>query len=171
LAADPEPFAGAARLCADATRLPLADESFDLLFSQFALLWLDARAAVREIHRILQPGGMLVAVEPDYGGLIEHPAEIATRDIWLAAMERAGADPCIGRKLPGLLVAAGFEVRVDLLDRLVAPSAARFDLLEDLPLTAAEREILRQIRRTDAACQDHARVAHLPIFAVTATKQ
>ena len=171
LADAPGPFAGATRLCADALRLPLVDGSFDLVFSQFALLWLDAPAAVREIHRILQPGGVLAAVEPDYAGLIEHPAEIATRDIWLSALARAGADSRIGRKLPGLLAAAGFEVRVDLLDRLRAPSPARFDLLDGLPLTATERKTLQQIRQSDAACQDHARVAHLPIFAVTATKQ
>ena len=69
-----------------------------------------------------------------------------------------------------LLAAAGFEVRVDLLDRLTPPSSARFDLLRDLPLDENERRALGQIERADAACEDPGRVVHLPIFLITATK-
>ncbi len=60
-------------------------------------------SAIKEIYRVLQPKGMLVAIEPDYGGMIEYPPEIATGDLWIAALSRAGADPCIGRKLPSIL--------------------------------------------------------------------
>ena len=58
---------------APAERLPFADGAFDLVFCQFALLWLDAAAAVGEVRRVLSPGGVLAAIEPDYGGMIEHP--------------------------------------------------------------------------------------------------
>jgi SAM-dependent methyltransferase len=171
LAADAEPFRGAARLCADALRLPFADGSFDLVFCQFALLWLDAAAAVCEVHRVLEPGGVLVAAEPDYGGLIEYPPEIATSELWLAALTRARADPHIGRRLPGLLAAAGFDVRVDLLDRVSPPSAVRFDFLRGLPLVDGERQALQRIEAADKTCQDPGRVVHLPMFLVTATKR
>ena len=170
LVADSKPFSGAVRLCADAIRLPLASGSFDLVFCQFALLWLDAAAALGEVHRVLQPGGVLVALEPDYGGLIEHPPQVATRELWLAALARAGADPYIGRKLPGLLAATGFHVRVDLLDRLVPPSAARFDFLRALPLEEEERQELARIEAADRACRSPASLAHLPMFLATATK-
>ena len=170
LAADAKPFDGAARLCGDAARLPFADGSFDLVFCQFALLWLDLPAVVGEVARVLQPGGALVALEPDYGGMIEHPPPIATRQLWVSGLRRAGAEPQVGRKLPGLLAAAGFEVRVDLLDRLTPPSSARFDLLRDLPLDENERRALGQIEQADAACEDPGRVVHLPIFLVTATR-
>jgi SAM-dependent methyltransferase len=163
-------FAGALRVRGDAVRLPFARGSFDLVFCQFALMWLDAVAAVREIGRVLKPGGVLVAVEADYAAMIEHPAELATAGLWLAALSRAGADPRTGRKLPGLLAAGGFRVRVDLLDRLVGPSRERFDLLRELPLTEGELQALRRIEAADAACDDAGRVVHLPMFLVTALK-
>ena len=120
-------------------RLPFADSAFDLIFTQLALLWINpVEQALDEIHRVMLPGGALVALEPDYGGLIEYPPEIAAREVWMNALERAGADPLTGRKLPGMLAARGFAVNVGLFDTLYAPSAARFDFLRDLPLTTTE---------------------------------
>ncbi len=166
-----QPFGDAACLRADAARLPFADNRFDLIFCQFSLMWMDAASVVKEIHRVLRTGGLLIACEPDYAAMIEHPTEIATRPIWLAALARAGAEPRIGRLLPGLLADAGFAVRVDLLERLEPPSPVRFDLLAELPLTAEERRLLCLIRAADAACSDRQRVVHLPMFLATASKQ
>ena len=158
----------AAAVCGKAEQLPLADGAFDLVFCQFALLWVDLPAAVREIRRVLAPGGVLAALEPDYGGLIEHPPEIALRDLWLAALRRAGADPCVGRKLPGVLAAAGFKVHVDLLDRLLPPSPLRFELLAGLPLDEEETQRLRRAEQRDALLDDSSRVVHLPMFVILA---
>ena len=152
----------------NAEQLPLADGAFDLVFCQFALLWLDAPAVTQEIRRVLMPDGVLVAIEPDYGGLIEHPPEIATRDLWLAGLSRAGADPCMGRKLPGILAAAGFDVHVDLLDHLVPPSRLRFDMLGELPLNDEESRRLQQVVRADVLLPNASRVVHLPIFLILA---
>jgi SAM-dependent methyltransferase len=124
-----------------------------------------------EIWRILQPGGVLLALEPDYGGLLEHPPALALRDIWLAALARAGADPLVGRKLPGLLARQGFGVRADLLPELLPPSPARFDLLRGLPLTRREQRALRRAER--AAATHNApwqQIAHLPFVLLTATR-
>jgi len=164
-------FAGAGRVCADATRLPFADAEFDLVFCQCALLWMPAARTVDEVWRVLPPGGVLVAVEPDYGGALEHPPDVAARDVWIAALARAGADPLVGRKLPGLLETRGFSVRVDLLPELLPPEPARFDLLRGLPLTGEEQAALRRIEQNSAApASAWARVAHVPFLLVTATK-
>ncbi len=154
----------AERICGDALRLPFADEVFDLVFCQFTFLWLDAPGVIKEIRRVLQPQGVLVAIEPDYGGMIEYPPEIAVRDIWIAALTRAGADPFIGRKLPGLLQCPGWSVEVDLLDRLMPPLPERFALLGELPLTEEENNTLARIAAAEAALPESARLVHLPIF-------
>ncbi len=165
-------FAGASRTGGDARWLPFADAVFDLVFTQLTLLWIQpVTCALDEIHRVLRPGGALVALEPDYGGMIEHPPEIAARDLWLSALARAGADPLIGRALPGLLAARGFTVSVGFFESLYAPSPARFDFLRDLPLTAAEALMLADIETEASMCQrPWAQIAHLPFFLVTALK-
>ncbi len=157
-------------VCGDAHRLPLADESFDLVFCQMALMWMDAAAVAAEIWRVLKPSGVLATIEPDYGGLIEHPPEIVVAPLWITALRRAGADPLVGRRLPEILSTAGFHVRVDLLDRLEPPDAMRFELLAGLPLEDAERASLERAIRADAALGNRPRVAHLPLFLVTAEK-
>jgi len=157
------------RVCADGHRLPFADRSFDLVLCQWTMLWLERPAdAIAEVARVLVPGGHFLVIEPDFGGLVEHPPEIATRELWLDGLGRAGADPLVGRRLPGLLTAAGFGVRVDLLDRLEPPSALRLELLGELPLTDDERSFLAAVRQADAALDASAKVAHLPMFLITA---
>ena len=165
-------YAGASRTGGDARRLPFADTVFDLVFTQLTLLWVQPVTRVLdEIHRVLHPGGVLVALEPDYGGMIEHPPEIAARELWLSALGRAGADPLIGRALPGLLAARGFTVNVGFFESLYAPAMARFDFLRDLPLTVAEALVLETIE-TEALVRRRpwAQIAHLPFFLVTALK-
>lgn len=161
----------------DARQLPFADATFDLIFSQLTLLWISPLvSALDELARVLSPGGALVAIEPDYGGMIEHPPEIATRSLWLAALRRAGADPLVARKLPRLLADRGFSMRVDLFDRLAPPDPARFDLLRGLPLTEDERARLAKIEaasesRQPSGAADWSKVAHLPFFLITAEKE
>ncbi|MGC9467966.1 MAG: methyltransferase domain-containing protein, partial [Anaerolineae bacterium] len=123
-------FAGACRLGADARHVPIVDGALDLILSQLTLLWVSPlELAIAEIWRTLGPEGALLALEPDYGGMIEHPPEIRSRELWLRGLARAGADPYVGRKLPGLLADQGFEVHVSLFDSLVEPKLERFDFL------------------------------------------
>ncbi len=52
------PFRRIERVCADAYRLPLADDSIDLVFSNLLLQWCDAPDEVlAEVRRVLRPGG------------------------------------------------------------------------------------------------------------------
>jgi SAM-dependent methyltransferase len=156
-------------LVAHAESLPLANDSVDLVFTQFALLWMDAARVMAEVARVLAPGGVVVAIEPDYGGLMEYPAEIASKSIWLSALRRAGADPCIGRKLPSLFAEQSLRVETRFPDRYELAQPERLDLLNELPLTADERRhsdrIAQQLQSQRAVA-----VAHLPLWMVLGEK-
>ena len=173
LQALPDRFSGAYRTVGDAVSLPFGEATFDLIFTQLTLLWISPLPkAIQEIERVLQPGGALVALEPDYGGMIEYPPEIACGALWVKGLERAGADPLVGRKLPGLLAAQGFRVRVSLFNTMTPPEPTRFDLLAGLPLTGEERHTLNRIReRAQALSGPWAQIAHLPFVLVTAIKE
>lgn len=152
-----------------AEALPLADHSIDLMFAQFTMMWLDVRRAIAEAARVLSPGGALAMIEPDYGGLMEHPEEIVTKQIWIAALRRAGADPCVGRKLPSLCTAASLKVETRFADRYQAAQPARLDLLAELPLTSGERQHVDRIKTRPKTAREHG-TAHLPLWMVLAVK-
>lgn len=159
------------RVVGDAAILPLKTDSFDLIFSQCALLWMSPiKDVLSEIWRLLTTGGVLAAIEPDYGGLMEYPSEIASRDLWLSTISQAGADPLIGRKLPGLLEACGFKITVTLLDQVLPPSPKRFEFLRDLALSADQRSRLDRIEGKAEKLPGWAQLAHLPFFLIAAEK-
>ncbi|MCE9545449.1 MAG: methyltransferase domain-containing protein [Planctomycetia bacterium] len=157
-------------IAARAERLPLRTASCDLVFCQCAMLWFaDPAVVLAEVARVLVPGGMFCAVEPDFGGLMEWPVETAVREVWLPALQRAGADPLFGRRLPSLCAAAGLMAEVRLLDQPGSASLDRFDLLEELPLLDTERKTLTIARSAAAKLGPHA-VAHLPFWLIAASK-
>ena len=55
------------RFCeGDATRIPLPDNSFDVVTCQTVLMHLERpKEALREMVRVLRPGGLLVCTEPN----------------------------------------------------------------------------------------------------------
>ncbi len=166
------PPTGAERVGGDVRRLPFAAGSFDLVFCQLTLLWVQPpEEAVAEMVRVLAPQGALVVLEPDYGGMVEYPPEVETRPLWVAGLRRAGADPYVARRLPALLAAQGLRVEVRLFAQLSPPHPARFALLRGLPLTAAERARLAGVEAEAARLTTPwAQVAHLPFFLITAFK-
>ena len=152
-----------------AEALPLPDASVDLLFAQFTFLWLDLERAVQEVVRVLAPGGMLAVIEPDYGGMMEYPPETVTAPIWNAALKRAGADPCIGRKLPVVFAQAGLRTEIRLPDRYEHPPSSRLEFLAELNLEADEHQQIGRIRALlDSRSMQS--VAHLPLWLVLAEK-
>lgn len=162
---------GAAQLAARAECLPFRDDCFDLVFFQNVLLWVpQVEAAIREAARVLQPGGDLVALEPDYGGMMEHP-DLGLAGLWRAGLLRAGGDPIVGRKLPAVCEAAGLRVWAELTHLPRPASGETLSLLEGLPLTDPER---RQVSRARHALQNSAGdwgvFVHVPYFLVVAGK-
>ncbi len=100
---------------------------------------------------------------------MEYPPEIETRDLWIAAVKRAGGDPFIGRKLNSLLSASGFAARIELLPRLIPPAQERFELLKTLPLSEEELRKLSEIERLNNAEEKGSQlVCHLPYYLAVA---
>jgi len=155
----------------EASDLPFDCGYFDLVLCQQVLMWQrDLAPVLREIRRVLREGGVLVALEPDWGGAIEHPRAIAVADVARAALTRAGADPFCGRALPAALHTSGFaRVRVDLVPAPSAPDDTRFDLLDGLPLHDAERAELARARAAQAALPPAAAFVHVPCVCTTAS--
>jgi len=102
----------------DARDTGLGPGSFDLAHARFLLLNIPRPAEViREMTRLVKPGGWLAIQEPDVLLLCEPPHRDWQRLVALfeATYLQDGADPRIGRRLPGLFGDAGLEeVRVGL---------------------------------------------------------
>ena len=168
--------APAHRVRADAHALTFGDASFDLVVTQAAWLWFgDPAAVAREVRRVLAPGGALVAVgEPDFGGALEHPPETALAPAWISALRRAGADPFVGRKLPGALAAAGFaSAEAEIFGRLEPPTGvpalrqAEAALLRGLGLTPGEERAVTKALGAAARAGGDA-LAFVPLLGVVA---
>ena len=102
----------------DAHALPFPDAVFDIVVCHYLLLWLaDPARGVREMARVARPGGAVLAcAEPDYGGRLDHPAELAPLGQRQAeALRRQGADPELGRRVGELFVAAGLRAMVGVM--------------------------------------------------------
>lgn len=118
---------------ADLFALPFADASFDHVFVCFVLEHLASPVEVlRELARVLKPGGTITAIEGDHGSTLFHPAS-ETAGAAIAALvtlqRRAGGDALIGRRLYPLLGAAGFDA-VRVSPRMVYVDATRPELVE-----------------------------------------
>lgn len=96
----------------DGRALPYQDGSFELVLCHFTLLWIANPArVVKEMARVAAPGGTIAALaEPDYGGRIDYPETLdVIRELQLRSLADQGADPRMGRKLPGVFRAAGLQ--------------------------------------------------------------
>lgn len=126
--------------------LPFEDDSFDRVFSNALLEHLtDPTSALKEIHRVMRPGGIIGVSIPDWGGLVLGPtdsgiAEVAERYRQLQA-ERGGS-MYRGRDLAATFRDAGFadpvmSARSEVFDpKLVGNLLA--EVLEDVDLAAAD---------------------------------
>jgi ubiquinone/menaquinone biosynthesis C-methylase UbiE len=117
----------------DATNIPLPSNQFDVATCQTVLMHLTApMQGVREMMRIVRPGGLVICVEPNnfwnYMGFTSltatEPTEVLVRrfEFWLryhrGKIADGAGDHSIGDLLPGYFAQAGLaEIEVYLSDR------------------------------------------------------
>ena len=112
---------------ADATALPLGDGAVDAALVHAVLEHLpDPVAALREVRRVLAPGGVIVATSPDWGGFPLAPADPGAEAALMryrAIQTAHGGDVLAGRRLGRHLAHAGFtEVVTDARYEVHAPA-------------------------------------------------
>ncbi len=106
---------GAAFVCADIREENPALGVFDALWIRFVLEYYRAESAqiVREVARLLKPGGLLVLLDLDNNSLCHHPMpprlERTMHAVMAALGERANFDAYAGRRLYAHLYDLGFE--------------------------------------------------------------
>ncbi len=93
--------------------LPYEDDSFDVAYAHQLMQHLvDPAAAMREMGRVVRPGGFVAVRDSDYQTMICHPRTEAIeewRALYTEVVRRNGADANAGRRIPSWLARAGFE--------------------------------------------------------------
>jgi len=132
---------------ADAAALPFGAASFDLVWVERVLLHVASPLAVlREVRRVLKPGGQLVATEPDNASARFHDGGDSALARFLERSWIEGIpNPTMGRELKPLAEEAGFaEFHVEaetVLLRDFDLASALFRWRDNLQSLAAEGRI------------------------------
>ena len=137
------------RLQADEERLPLADESVDLIVSLLALHWTnDLVGALIQIRRALKPDGLFIGAMLGGATLTELRQCLVEAEAELSG----GAGPRVSPfadalDAAGLLQRAGFALPVADNDRVVVRYAHPLDLLADLRAMGETNVLVERPRR------------------------
>ncbi len=93
--------------------LPYANESFNIVFCHFFLLWVhDPLQTLLEMKRVTKQNGHILALaEPDYSHRVDKPDELARLGQWQTeSLQRQGADVSLGARLADLFFQAGIKI-------------------------------------------------------------
>jgi SAM-dependent methyltransferase len=99
-------------IAGDVYALPFPDASFDVVHAHQVLQHLGKPvAALKEMRRVLRPGGLLAARDGDYAAFAwapDDPRLVRWLEIYRAVARRNGGEPDAGRYLKGWGLDAGF---------------------------------------------------------------
>ncbi len=97
----------------DVYRLDYADNSFDVAYGHQVLQHLtDPVGALRELQRVVRPGGLVAVRDVDYGTMVHSPVDpmlVAWLDLYHEVTRRNGAEADAGRHLLRWMTEAGLS--------------------------------------------------------------
>jgi ubiquinone/menaquinone biosynthesis C-methylase UbiE len=95
----------------NALRLPYPDNSFDVVYCHFLLLWVnDPIQTLLEMKRVTRKY-VIAFAEPDYSNRVDKPDELIQLGKWQTdSLQRQGADPNFGSRLAESFFQAGIKI-------------------------------------------------------------
>lgn len=161
-----------------AESLPFNDESVDVLRCERVLQHVDDPAAVvKEMTRVLRPGGRIALIDTDWATAIVHPADPGVLQRMVDHFIRESANPFSGRRLRGLLAGAGLVITGETAATMIEPQeGARQGLVGMLHLTSLQAGVIteaeaEEFARTLAEAADRGAFhMSLTMYAVSAVK-
>jgi len=119
-------------IVADGSYLPFQKHQFDLVYCRLLLVWVtEPLRVVKEMARVVRPGGAVYADEIDWGIRLTYPpanaierVNDATAKLW----EMSGGHPYLGRQLANIFRSAGLEkIKLECKPRLSYGNTLRTD--------------------------------------------
>lgn len=158
----------------DALRLPYLNESFDIVYSHFLLLWVhDPLRALQEMKHVTRTNGHVIAfAEPDYSSRTDQPDELIPLGKWQTeSLVRQGANPSIGAQLAELFYKAGIQIietgTIQSQEKEPSPEEweIEWDVIEsDLRGSIADADIQKMKQLDKAAWEQKRRVLNVPTY-------
>ncbi|MCH7663569.1 MAG: methyltransferase domain-containing protein [Chloroflexi bacterium] len=159
----------------DGHQLPFDSGAFAAAFCHYLLLWVTSpNIVLKEMVRVTRTNGAVIAfAEPDYGGRIDYPDELAHLGALQArALTTQGADIHMGRKLASLFSNNGLiNIQTGVLQGHWSQTPAKdtlnmeWDILKDDLEDHIDPESLDDFYKMDlAAWQTGQRVQFIPTF-------
>lgn len=160
---------------ADAHHLPFPNQSFDITFCHYFLLWVrDKNRALQEMIRVTRSGGAIIAfAEPDHRARIDYPANLEEIGrLQNLSLINQGADIASGRKVAQLFNANGLtNVTVGIYGnefngkRLLEEYDFEWNYLkDDLSIWLDSEQISKLIEQDHQARINSQRVLYIPTF-------
>jgi SAM-dependent methyltransferase len=140
---------------ADVYAPPLTDESFDVAFFSGVLAHLEDPARALDVaFRLLKPGGLVAAVEPQKGAdWFAGPYAEHMRKLMEGAVRGWKGDPMLGLRLPALLGEARF-IRVEAAPGYAPALSSAKAQRENLDRFIQDPEMMERIVQTGLAARE-----------------
>ena len=164
---------------ADAHSLPYEEDTFDMAYCSFLLLWVDDPVKVLSEMKRVSRNWIVCLAEPDFGARIDYPEQFTSvARIVEDGVRAEGGDPLIGRKLRSLFRTCGLDADIGIhpgvwgIDKLREESDAEWRYLELTAQSNDDKAKLDELRPLwDQAMKNGSMFQFNPVFYAFARKR